>query len=533
MPRPEKFSRTCVAISKVGALAFLCSAFASMRPAIAGAQVWPPPGSAAVLDTKAPIAVEGVSLLLPGDDRWAEFNEDFRDEYDWHVIGEHPPSDGVTGQLAHTTFVAIRTAHLEAPVSSDQDARILTMMKRDSIARQRSGLTTVSSESSIIELKDAHCRRYQYVAEESQRTQTPGLAQQAFEASIPFAGLFRKHVTLLQRENGLMCVHPYETQRLTTVMYSERVPKGEDFAQSDSLISQLLASVVFEKFDTPQTSIIPLEGVGHGIAVAGGAVWVGDVRQNRVVRIDPNSNTIVASMTVKSPGDIVATDSAVWVTSQDANRVIRIDPFTNKIVAEIKVGSRPQRLALGGGSLWVLNYRSRSINRIDPQANTVIGDAYRVPPFPHTLAYIKDQLWVGCEGDSALVRIDPERGTRVGELIPVGPAPFTTIFDGHSVWVADYLNGELMHFDAETDSLLDHTRVGAQAAGLVVAGGVLWVSAGEDGVLRRIDLHDGRFIGNPIAVSPGAFNIAATADAIWVPTSGGVMRVSFTPQPLH
>ncbi len=82
-------------------------------------------------------------------------------------------------------------------------------------------------------------------------------------------------------------------------------------------------------------------------------------------------------------------------------------------------------------------------------------------------------------------------------------------------------------------TLQQREHVGSQAAGLVVAGGMLWVNAGRDGMLRRIDPRSGRFIGNPIAITPGAYNIAATADAIWVPTVGGVNRVRLTPQRPH
>src|SRR4029077_17773025 len=63
------------------------------------------------------------------------------------------------------------------------------------------------------------------------------------------------------------------------------------------------------------------------------------------------------SATIKIGGTAdwaLVTDDAVWVASTKPYAVLRIDPATNKIVATVKVsGEACSGLAFGFGSIWV------------------------------------------------------------------------------------------------------------------------------------------------------------------------------------
>ena len=53
------------------------------------------------------------------------------------------------------------------------------------------------------------------------------------------------------------------------------------------------------------------------------------------------------------PVDVAVGEGGVWVASSLDRTVTRLDPATGEIVATIELGNEPQRLAAGGGAVWV------------------------------------------------------------------------------------------------------------------------------------------------------------------------------------
>ena len=47
-------------------------------------------------------------------------------------------------------------------------------------------------------------------------------------------------------------------------------------------------------------------------------------------------------------------ESALWLACPNENKVLRINPETNLVDKVIDVSARPQALAVGGNSIWVL-----------------------------------------------------------------------------------------------------------------------------------------------------------------------------------
>jgi virginiamycin B lyase len=64
--------------------------------------------------------------------------------------------------------------------------------------------------------------------------------------------------------------------------------------------------------------------------------------------------------------DWIAVDEDVWVSNKPKDSVIRLNPKTNAVVATIPVGSRPcSGLTTGFGSLWVPNCGDQTLSRVD------------------------------------------------------------------------------------------------------------------------------------------------------------------------
>jgi YVTN family beta-propeller protein len=111
------------------------------------------------------------------------------------------------------------------------------------------------------------------------------------------------------------------------------------------------------------------------IAFGAGSVWglSGDSRQ--LIRIDPASNSVSATIRLPAPGSAVtATDTAVWVAEgpgdSPGSRLWKIDPATNRVAGQVRLGGIPSALddlAVGEeGDVWVSAFGTNQVLRVHP-----------------------------------------------------------------------------------------------------------------------------------------------------------------------
>ena len=184
---------------------------------------------------------------------------------------------------------------------------------------------------------------------------------------------------------------------------------------------------------------IPVPGTGDhsGIAVGEGSVWVTapelrpDGSRGNLVRIDPDTNEIAATIHIGGPIQYLAVGSgSVWVTMPDAgtSTVFRVDPGSDRVIGSVPVAEASGPVVIGEGSVWVTRpWVGGSVTEIDPTTGQVV-DTFDVPSVQ---AVGDGSLW-GSTGDSVL-RIDPDSGS-VQATIPM-PRAQTVAFDGSTVWV--------------------------------------------------------------------------------------------------
>jgi virginiamycin B lyase len=109
----------------------------------------------------------------------------------------------------------------------------------------------------------------------------------------------------------------------------------------------------------------------YGWVVTGqGMIWAvsdfGDgARSGEVVRLDPASHEVIARVQVGSGPTIFIDSAAVWVVGHDAQTAIQIDPKSNLIVQTVHLGTLPGISAVGFGSLWVPDFDSDTVLRIE------------------------------------------------------------------------------------------------------------------------------------------------------------------------
>jgi hypothetical protein len=96
------------------------------------------------------------------------------------------------------------------------------------------------------------------------------------------------------------------------------------------------------------------------------AAWIALRADHQIIRIDRTSLATAATISLPGePGAVTTGGGFIWVTIPGADRVVRIDPATNEISASITVVS-PSAMAFVGGRVWVLDASASALTQIDP-----------------------------------------------------------------------------------------------------------------------------------------------------------------------
>ncbi|HEV2238800.1 MAG TPA: YncE family protein, partial [Ktedonobacterales bacterium] len=246
--------------------------------------------------------------------------------------------------------------------------------------------------------------------------------------------------------------------------------------------------------------------------------------------------------------DIVGDDTTIWVRNADTGDLMRIDPSTNKLVADIPVGRGPGGVALGEGTVWAVSSLG-AVSEIDPRTNTVVATITVGQPVnaPKSLAVSPGAVWVADFSTNSLIRIDPQ-SHQVVATIPNQPGTTGLSYGAGSVWACNHhsFNQGLARLDPQTNQMIaqiNPNQVMAQTNppsnlgacfNVKAAAQAVWTTTfvnGDPGscLLERIDPATNT-VKATIPV-PGVFPHALAADAhgVWViDPSAGLYRVDPT-----
>jgi DNA-binding SARP family transcriptional activator/streptogramin lyase len=293
------------------------------------------------------------------------------------------------------------------------------------------------------------------------------------------------------------------------------------------------------------TSVVAIDpGTNHAVSVvqlgAGtqvkavdeGAVWVANIPNRTISRIDPEFKRVVATISVPMTPDVVVTgEDHAWVAGREGN-LLRIDLGTNvsepwdvltdqgalqietgtvldgaiavghdalwigvanvltlwrtdaktgEVLATIN-GIDPRAMVAGDDALWVLDSAGR-VFRIDPGTNRVAA-AFRIgaaPQSPAGLAIGEGAVWVLDTSARHLLRVDPATN-EVAASIPVNVGPMDAVAaGGGAVWVTQRTHGAVLRIDPATNQVAATTRLGhAIELGTIGFGaGRVWIAVGE------------------------------------------------------
>jgi virginiamycin B lyase len=261
------------------------------------------------------------------------------------------------------------------------------------------------------------------------------------------------------------------------------------------------------------------------IAADANNVWVHN--PGNVVRVSPASNTIAAL--IPTPpidyGYLASGAGAVWQAYFGDNSLLRIDPSTNKVVATIPLGdgAAPEGVAIADGAVWVAEHHQGAVVRIDPATNTVVATVDVGPTGadgPLEMTAGATGIWVNVPNENRVVHIDPATNSVVGFVGESGQP----IVDGTSVWVETSTG--LDRIDPTTEQVTAHVALPGPNAWGAAGMGSVWVTTAEG--LARVDEATNKLIGLLPDVMINA-DIAVTADSVWLTYYGDNRLVRVQP----
>jgi glutamine cyclotransferase len=161
----------------------------------------------------------------------------------------------------------------------------------------------------------------------------------------------------------------------------------------------------------------PFDGIEkvHGLTFDGERIWFAS--GDKLNALDPATGKPQRSIDIAAHAGTAFDGKHLFQIAED--RIQKIDPESGRVLATIPApaGGGDSGLAWAEGSLWVGDYRGRSIHQIDPETGKVVR-TIESKRFVTGVAWVDGELWHGTwEADrSDLRRIDPESGEVLEQL---------------------------------------------------------------------------------------------------------------------
>ena len=253
----------------------------------------------------------------------------------------------------------------------------------------------------------------------------------------------------------------------------------------------------------------------HGIAYDGTSIWVANLANDSVSKINPATGTKTDYPTGDQPIGVAFDGTSIWVTNFafGASSVSKINPTTGSRV-DYPTGHTPLGIAFDGTSIWVANNGDGTVSKINP--NTGARVDYPAGLGPIAIAFDGTSIWVTNFHSDNLSKINPATGAKLD--YPVGDGPYGIAFDGTSLWVSHNLSPGIMSKVDPTNG----TRVDFNASnfpgGVAFDGTSIWMTNSSiGGSVSKVNIATGTRTDYPTGSSPS--NVAYDGSNIWVTNS--------------
>jgi YVTN family beta-propeller protein len=246
------------------------------------------------------------------------------------------------------------------------------------------------------------------------------------------------------------------------------------------------------------------------ITGAGNTLWVGNLNDRTVSKIDPATRSVMETVGLPGastreilPPRLGGGPADLWVVVDCFGALLRIDPRNGQVVQSLPLSPNPEKLTIRScamtaefGSVWVAVDHPWQLVRFKAPANAPASIAQRIP-LPvgarSAMALGAGSIWVadriavegGVEG-AAIRRFNRETGDVVA-TIPVDVGPEAMAFGYGAVWVVNEVENSVLRIRPATNSVVRAISVGQAPSAIAIGSGAVWVANTVSRTVSRID----------------------------------------------
>jgi class 3 adenylate cyclase len=230
---------------------------------------------------------------------------------------------------------------------------------------------------------------------------------------------------------------------------------------------------------------------GRTVAAGQGAVWIlaPTNPDPTLIHVDPGHGDVREPIRLRFSFSLsmVSAFDAVWVATAD--RLISVHPGTDEIrpvleIPAVAAGSGRASLAFDRQQLWI-GRTDGVVMRVDPSGT--VSREREVADSVDLIAVGEGSVWVVDQLAGIISRIDPERLRPVGRLEAHGNVDRMLVSNG-SLWIMDRTTGVVTRVStASLDPARAQATVGEGATDMAAGFGSIWISH-DDGRITRIDV---------------------------------------------
>ncbi len=238
-----------------------------------------------------------------------------------------------------------------------------------------------------------------------------------------------------------------------------------------------------------------------GLAVAYGSVWVSDYFGNAVWRFSASGHVQAEIGVGLQPQWLHAAFGSLWSSNHHGASLSRIDPGTNSVVATVPAGapgvfrSGPQDLTDDGTKLFVVSSNQQSLQSVDPTTNATTTFGGTADQGCGPLVAIDGFVWSadGCSG--AFYQLAADNGS-VHHVVPSTGVPGGVTTLGGQLWASNDTTFDPATFqgsdavverlDPVSGAVLRTVSLGGDATAVISGFTDLWVWDANASTIRRV-----------------------------------------------
>jgi streptogramin lyase len=182
------------------------------------------------------------------------------------------------------------------------------------------------------------------------------------------------------------------------------------------------------------------------VALTPGRAWVVDRYSNQVALIEAGQGALIDTFAIHASA-IAAEENQVWLADDLNDRIVRLDPLSGAVLASIDLPSPagPTDIAVVGGAVWIAAPRNNAVLRLDA-GGAAVADLGLPLDDVRTVTGLGKDVWLASPSTDIVARLDASTG-RIATQVEVCDTPIAIAATPTGAWVACALDRQLWRLD--------------------------------------------------------------------------------------